>query len=105
MKQSIFILVLLVIALLIATKIQSFVRNNMPEPVPVEEQVACTMDAMMCPDGSWVGRTGPLCEFVCPEASTSTPMTATSTDGMSTTTATSTLDVNASTTVEAVFPI
>jgi hypothetical protein len=32
----------------------------------VEEPVACTMDAMMCPDGTWVGRTGPNCEFVCP---------------------------------------
>ncbi|RJQ33303.1 hypothetical protein C4568_04800 [Candidatus Parcubacteria bacterium] len=26
----------------------------------------CTMDAMQCPDGSWVGRSGPNCEFVCP---------------------------------------
>ncbi|MEZ4103995.1 MAG: Gmad2 immunoglobulin-like domain-containing protein [Candidatus Paceibacterota bacterium] len=32
-----------------------------------DEQVACTMDAMQCPDGSFVGRTGPNCEFVCPE--------------------------------------
>lgn len=32
------------------------------------EPVACTMDAMMCPDGSYVGRTGPKCEFeACPE--------------------------------------
>lgn len=31
-----------------------------------EEPVACTMEAMMCPDGSYVGRTGPNCEFVCP---------------------------------------
>lgn len=32
-------------------------------------QVACTMDAMMCPDGSYVGRTGPQCEFAaCPMA-------------------------------------
>lgn len=30
------------------------------------EEIACTMDAMMCPDGSYVGRTGPNCEFVCP---------------------------------------
>lgn len=30
------------------------------------EPVFCTMDAMECPDGSWVGRTGPNCEFVCP---------------------------------------
>lgn len=27
----------------------------------------CTMDAKQCPDGSWVGRTGPKCEFVCPK--------------------------------------
>lgn len=33
-------------------------------------EVACTMDAMQCPDGSFVGRTGPNCEFVCPEAPT-----------------------------------
>ncbi len=30
--------------------------------------VACTMDAMMCADGSFVGRSGPNCEFVCPAA-------------------------------------
>jgi len=28
-----------------------------------EKQVACTMDAKLCPDGSYVGRTGPNCEF------------------------------------------
>ncbi len=28
--------------------------------------VACTMDAKMCSDGSYVGRSGPNCEFVCP---------------------------------------
>jgi hypothetical protein len=26
----------------------------------------CTMDAMQCPDGSWVGRSGPDCIFKCP---------------------------------------
>jgi hypothetical protein len=32
-----------------------------------EEPVACTMDAKLCPDGSYVGRTGPDCEFAsCP---------------------------------------
>jgi|GEM_PF-1828583 len=30
----------------------------------------CTADAMQCPDGSYVGRTGPHCEFVCPELPT-----------------------------------
>jgi len=34
--------------------------------------VICTMDARMCPDGTYVGRTGPNCEFVCPTTGTST---------------------------------
>lgn len=30
-------------------------------------QVACTQEARMCPNGSYVSRTGPLCEFsTCP---------------------------------------
>ncbi len=28
--------------------------------------VICTMDAMACPDGTYVGRSGPNCEFKCP---------------------------------------
>lgn len=35
-------------------------NNNEPEPV------FCTADAKLCPDGSYVSRTGPDCEFVCP---------------------------------------
>jgi hypothetical protein len=34
-----------------------------------DEHVFCTLDAFRCPDGSWVGRTGPRCEFVCPDGS------------------------------------
>lgn len=34
-----------------------------------EEGVICTADAMQCPDGTYVGRSGPNCEFVCPENS------------------------------------
>jgi hypothetical protein len=34
-----------------------------------EKPVACTMEAKICPDGSYVGRTGPKCEFaLCPGA-------------------------------------
>ncbi len=34
---------------------------------PTDEQIACTMDALMCPDGSGVGRSGPDCAFLaCP---------------------------------------
>ena len=36
---------------------------------PAPKQIACTMEAKLCPDGSSVGRTGPKCEFVdCPNA-------------------------------------
>jgi len=39
------------------------------------EQVACTMDAKLCPDGSSVGREGPKCEFkACPEVKVETPV-------------------------------
>lgn len=30
------------------------------------EPIACATDAMQCPDGLFVGRTGANCEFVCP---------------------------------------
>lgn len=29
------------------------------------ETTACTQEAMQCPNGQWVGRTGPNCQFVC----------------------------------------
>ena len=36
-------------------------------PSKSQEQVFCTMEAKLCPDGSYVGRTGPNCEFrACP---------------------------------------
>ena len=35
-------------------------------PLVEPEPIACTLDAMVCPDGSSVGRSGPNCEFVCP---------------------------------------
>lgn len=47
-----------------------------PTPTPkVIEGKMCTMEAKLCPDGSYVGRTGPNCEFArCPTSSiTPTP--------------------------------
>ncbi len=35
--------------------------------------VSCTADAAECPDGTWVGRSGPNCQFVCPIGTTTTP--------------------------------
>ncbi|HNW71573.1 MAG TPA: hypothetical protein PKZ36_00855 [Candidatus Paceibacterota bacterium] len=31
-------------------------------------EIMCTADSKQCPDGSYVGRTGINCEFICPEA-------------------------------------
>ncbi len=36
---------------------------------PAEEEIACAMDAKQCPDGSYVGRVPPNCEFApCPDS-------------------------------------
>ena len=38
-----------------------------PTVPPQHEPVACTMEAKLCPDGSYVARSGPKCEFAaCP---------------------------------------
>ena len=44
-----------------------------PTPSPPKEQVACTQEAMLCPDGkTYVSRTGPNCEYTpCPPTSLS----------------------------------
>lgn len=31
----------------------------------IGEQTFCAQDVMQCPNGDFVGRTGPQCEFVC----------------------------------------
>jgi Immunoglobulin-like domain of bacterial spore germination len=54
------------LAIAIITGVARLFINNSAE-APADESVACTMDAMLCPDGSYVGRSGPKCEFVCPE--------------------------------------
>jgi len=36
-----------------------------------KKEVQCTLEAFQCPDGSYVGRTGPNCEFApCPTTPT-----------------------------------
>ncbi len=50
-------------ALLLLTGAGCTAQNKNPQT-----PVACTMEAKQCPDGSYVGRTGPNCEFSpCPE--------------------------------------
>ncbi|HEV7424325.1 MAG TPA: hypothetical protein VGO21_04000 [Candidatus Paceibacterota bacterium] len=42
-------------------------KGNTVSTNPPNNQVACTMEAKLCPNGSYVGRSGPKCEFAqCP---------------------------------------
>ncbi|TSC84698.1 MAG: Uncharacterized protein G01um101413_82 [Parcubacteria group bacterium Gr01-1014_13] len=57
------------VALLILTGGGCVVAKNdrSEENTSPTEPVMCTMDAKQCPDGSYVGRSGPKCEFAkCP---------------------------------------
>lgn len=46
--------------------VQKFDTQIATSPTP-SDGVFCTQDAKLCPDGSYVGRTGPQCEFTpCP---------------------------------------
>ncbi|MEK7571910.1 MAG: hypothetical protein AAB553_06585 [Patescibacteria group bacterium] len=46
---------------------QATAQPTTPQITPEAEQTVCTMDALVCPDGSTVGRSGPNCAFVCPK--------------------------------------
>lgn len=53
-------------ALLLLTGAGCVSQNKTAPDIP-SSPVACTMEAKQCPDGSYVGRTGPNCEFsACP---------------------------------------
>ncbi|QQR83391.1 hypothetical protein IPJ72_06390 [Candidatus Peregrinibacteria bacterium] len=55
------------VSLLILT---SCTPQPLTSPQQPAEPVMCTMDAKQCPDGSFVGRQGPNCEFAaCPDSS------------------------------------
>lgn len=65
MNKSIIVKILLSVLIFLAVagiaylSWQKFIKENQP--------VYCTEDAKLCPDGSYVGRTGPDCEFAaCP---------------------------------------
>jgi hypothetical protein len=68
MKPAILISALLLAACVQANSSKPSAQAEEPTEVipPADNQVMCTMDAMQCADGSWVGRSGPNCEFVCP---------------------------------------
>lgn len=69
-------IIALIILLVLLGLVYPFMKPTTPPAVPGNpdgEQVFCTMDAMMCPDGTYVGRTGPSCAFVCPSPGESEP--------------------------------
>lgn len=62
-------LILLIVAVLLAVVALVFIKsaNEVLPQLDEDNIVACTMDAQMCPDGSYVGRVPPSCEFApCP---------------------------------------
>jgi hypothetical protein len=55
------------IVLILVIGVAGFMYRNAMEKGNTPPQVACTMEAKICPDGSSVGRTGPNCAFAaCP---------------------------------------
>ena len=71
MNNPIFIAIFIVLVFVVGGLL--YIYNPQPAEYknPDEEQVACTMDAKLCPDGSYVGRSGPNCEFApCPATTT-----------------------------------
>jgi len=64
------IIILIIILLIIWGGYSYFNKNTQPTTeIPNRtDEVMCTMDARMCPDGSYVGRQGPNCQFqMCPD--------------------------------------
>lgn len=57
-------IILLFIVLVLAAVGMLFMNAK---SISAPSETACTADAMLCPDGSAVGRSGPNCEFApCP---------------------------------------
>ncbi len=65
-----FVITILSLVLLIGIGVYYWTRDDSNLG---EEQVFCTMDAKMCPDGSYVGRVAPNCEFAACPATSDTP--------------------------------
>lgn len=61
------LIVLLGMGVALSVLRSKFTIINRPQPLPSQSPVACTADAKQCPNGSYVSRQGPKCEFAaCP---------------------------------------
>jgi hypothetical protein len=77
--KNIFYTVALIGLLASGCQKQNIVQTAPPEPI------LCTQDAKLCPDGSYVGRAGPKCEFTAcpdPKATTTPPIVNNLTSGI-----------------------
>lgn len=72
MKNTIvWIVIVLVLIVAIVSSLILFFSTQNQEDRNTSEQVFCTQDAMHCPDGSYVGRVAPSCNFAaCPGSNT-----------------------------------
>ncbi len=62
-----YILIVVILAAIVGGGILAYQYRWMPKKEL--NNIICTMEAKLCPDGSYVGRTGPNCEFApCPTA-------------------------------------
>jgi hypothetical protein len=67
MRKTILITILIFLLLAVFAGFWFGLRFIAGEYKPAEP-IVCTMEAKLCPDGSYVGRTGPNCEFApCPK--------------------------------------
>ncbi|MDO8486586.1 MAG: hypothetical protein Q7S77_02740 [Candidatus Staskawiczbacteria bacterium] len=62
--SKIYLIVTILVLATVATVAGVFFYFNYKSP----DSIVCTMEAKLCPDGSYVGRQGPKCEFTkCPD--------------------------------------
>lgn len=62
-----------VVILLAVVLLFTALQDRLPAQEGEEENIFCTLDAKLCPDGSYVGRVPPTCEFASCPGATSTP--------------------------------
>lgn len=75
MNRKGFINIIIIILVAVVTGAGIYFSLNR-KTVPSIPPIACTQEAKQCPDGSYVGRTGPNCEFAkCPEIIDPSPVT------------------------------
>jgi Immunoglobulin-like domain of bacterial spore germination len=71
-NRILYIIIAVAVVAGVISALANYFANVAEAPVAIEptatttQEVVCTADAMQCPDGLFVGRSGPNCEFVCP---------------------------------------